>query len=321
MRSPVRRVGDYGIWGSVGHNSATVRRLIPWLLLSLILVGTAAAAALGIAQKSASVAPAQWVTDVLAATEKAGGAHFSYTHVTSSPNPELRGTLSGHGVVDFTNGDVRVTEVDRDITFSSTGNQPLHPVHSTTSEDAIVVGGTVYQANPIPGLAFTEKYRVLAFPALPRSQRGLSLALNAAIALDALNETYTVDSLTDLGAAEVDGVATTQYEVGYAPLHVCAPHQTPQTLTQRPSRVWIDSAGRLVQVRSTLYFSDRFPHGSKPPTARAGFPHGSQTTIATLTFSDLGKPVQVAAPPTSAIVPEEGTSSGFAITRSDTCRS
>ena len=298
-----------------------MRRLIPWLLLSLVLVGAAAAAALGVAQKSASATPSQWVTDVLAATARAGSAHFSYTHVTSSPNPDLRGALSGHGVVDFTTGDVRVTEVDRDITFSSTGNQPLHPIHSTTTEDAIVVGGTVYQANPIPGLAFTEKYRVLAFPALPRSQRGLSLALNAAIALDALRETYTVDSVTDLGAAEVGGVVTTQYAVGYAPLHVCAPHQAPQTLTQHPSRVWIDSAGRLVQVRSTLSFNDRFAPGGKLPAAMAGFPRGPVTTVATLTFSEFGRPVQVAAPRTSAIVPEEGTSSGFAVTRTDTCRS
>jgi len=298
-----------------------VRRLVPWLLLSLALVGAAAAAALGIAQKSTSASPSQWVADVLAATEQAGSAHFSYAHVTSSPNPELRSTLSGHGVVDFTTGDARVTEVDRDITFSSTGNQPLLPVQSTSTEDAIVVGGTVYQANPIPGLAFTERYRVLAFPALPRSQRGFSLALNASVALDTLREPYAVDSVTDLGPAEVDGIATSQYEVEYAPLHVCAPHQAPQVLTQRPSRVWLDDTGRLVQVRSTLYFSDLLPHGVKLPAAFDGFPRGPVTTVATLTFSEFGVPVHVAPPPTSAILPEGGTSSGFAIARTDTCRS
>lgn len=291
-------------------------RLIPWLLISLVLLGAATGTALGVVQKSTSASPSQWVTDVLAATEKAGSAHFSYSHVTSSPNPDLRGTLSGHGVVNFATGDVRVTEIDHDITFTSMGNQPLHPAHSMTTEDAIVMGGTVYQANPISGLAFPEKYSVLAFPALPRSQRGLSLALNAAVALDALHETYAVASLTDLGPAEVDGVATTKYEVGYAPLHVCAPHQAPQTLTQHPSIVWIDSAGRLVQVRSTLYFSGRLPHGGL-----ASFPQGPVTTVATLTFSEFGKPVHVAAPPPSAILPEDGTSTGFAVARSDTCRS
>ncbi len=297
-----------------------MRRVIPWLLLSLVLLGAAAGTVLGIAQKSTSASPSQWVSDVLAATEKAGSAHLSYSHVTSSPNPDLRGTSSGHGVVDFTTGNVRVSEIDRDVTFTSTGSQPLHPVHSTTTEDAIVVGGTIYQANPIPGLGFTDKYSVLAFPGLPRSQRGLSLALNAAVALDALDETYAVASLTDLGPADIEGVATTRYEVAYAPLHVCAPHQAPQTLTQRPSSVWIDSTGRLVQVRSTLYFNDRLPHGGKLPAALAGLPRGPVTTVATLTFSEFGEPVHVAAPPAGALLPGERSSTGFAVARSDTCR-
>ncbi len=74
----------------------------------------------------------------------------------------------------------------------------------------------------------------------PRSQRGLSLALNASVALDILRGPYAVAPPTDLGPAEVDGVATSQYEVEYAPLYACTPHQAPQVLTQRPSRVWLD---------------------------------------------------------------------------------
>jgi hypothetical protein len=298
-----------------------VRRPIPWLLLSLVLVGTAAGAAFGIAQKSTSAAPSQWVVGVLATTQKAGSAHFSYIQVTSSPNPELRGTLSGHGVVDFITGDVRVTEVDHDISFSATGSQPLHPVHSTSTEDAIVVGRTVYQANPIPGLAFGGKYHMLAFPALSRSQRGLALALNASVALDSLRGPNAVASVTDLGPAEIENVATSQYEVEYAPLHVCAPHQAPQVLTQRPSRVWLDGTGRVVRVRSTIYFSNRLPHGVKLPAAFGSFPRGPVTTVATLTFSEFGEPVHVAAPPTSAIFPEGGSSTGIAFARTDTCGS
>lgn len=66
-----------------------MRRLVPWVLLGLVGLATAAAAALGAAAA------------VLAATAQAGTAHFSYSHVTASPNPVLRGTLSGSGVVDF----------------------------------------------------------------------------------------------------------------------------------------------------------------------------------------------------------------------------
>ena len=298
-----------------------MRYLAPWLLLSIVLVGAAAGAVLGIAQKSSTATPSQWVADVLAATERAGSAHFSYTHVTSSPDAELRDSLSGHGAVDFTTGDVRVSEVDHDISFTSTDNQPLHPVPSTSTEKAIVVSGTTYQANPIPGFAFSDKYHVLAFPALPRAQRGLALALNASIALSTLRGPYAVASVTDLGPAQIGGVATSQYEIEYAPLHVCTPHQAPQVLAQRPSRVWLDAAGRLVRVRSTLYFNDRVPHNVKPPAAVDGLPQGPVTTVATLTFSQFGVPVHVAAPPASAVLPKGAASGGIVIARSDGCRS
>jgi hypothetical protein len=298
-----------------------VRRLAPWFLLSFLLAGAAAGGALGIAHGSSTPSPSQWVAEALAATERAGSAHFSYAHVTSSPNPELRGTLRGHGEVDFRTDDVRVSEVDRDISFTATGNQPLHPVSSTSTTDAIVIGGTVYQAIQIPGPAFTEKYQVLPFPTPPRSQRGLSLALNASVALDTLRGPNAVASVTNLGPAEVDGVAATQYEIEYAPLHVCVPHHAPQVLSQRPSRVWLNGAGRLVRVRSTLYFNDRLPHGVKLPVAFDGLPHGPTTTVATLTFSEYGVPVRVVAPPKSAILPEAGTSTGFATIGSDTCHS
>ncbi len=251
----------------------------------------------------------------------AGSAHFSYTHLTSSPNPDLRGSLSGHGEVDFSTDDVRVTEVDRDISFSSTGNQPLHPVASTSTMVAIVIGGTVYQAFSIPGLTLTPKYRKLPFPALPRSQRGLSLALNASVALDTLRGPNPVASVTDLGPDEVEGVPTTQYEVDYAPLHVCAPRQVPQVLTQRPSRVWLDSAGRIIRVRSTLYFSDNSSGGQKLPAALDDVPRGPVTTVATLTFNEYGVPVRVSAPPNSALLSKGETSFGVAVEGARTCRS
>lgn len=298
-----------------------MRRLVPWLLLSLVVVGAAVGATLGTAYESSSTAPSQWVGAVLATTEKAGTARFSYTQVTWSPNAELRSSLSGHGVVNFTTGDMRVIEVDHGISFSATGNQPLRPVLSTSTLDAVVVGGTVYQANPIPGMAFTREYHVLPFPKLPRSQRGLSLALDASIALDALHGTFAVASVIDLGPADVDGVATTQYEVEYAPLHICTPHQAPQDLTQRPSRVWLDSVGRLVRVRSTSYSNDRLPRGVKLPAAFEGLPRGPETTVSTLTFSEFGAPVHVTAPPASAVLPGRATADGGAVIRSDVCRS
>jgi hypothetical protein len=304
-----------------GAQFTPVRRVAPWFLLSLLLVGVAVGAVFGAAQGSSTLPPSQWVADALTATQKAGSAQFSYTHVSLSPNPDLRGTLSGRGEVDFTTDHVRVSEVDRDISFTSTGNQPLHPVSSTTTTDAIVINGTVYEANPIPGLAFTGKYIKLPFPALPRPQRGLSLALNASVALSTLRGPNAVESVTALGPAEVAGVATTQYEVSYAPLRVCAPHQAPQVLHQRPSRVWLDDGGRLVRVRSTLYYSGRLPRGAKVPAPLEDFPRGPVTTVATLTFTAFGVPVHVAPPPKSAVLQKIATSKGISTFESDSCHS
>jgi hypothetical protein len=298
-----------------------MRRLVPWVLVSLIAVGAAAGAALGIAHGASSETPSQWVAALLATTEKAGTARFSYTQITSSPNVNLRGSLSGNGTANLVTGDARVTEVDHEVSFSSTNGQPMHPVHSTNTLNAIVIGGTVYQADPIPGIGFTNEYHVLAFPKLPRSQRGLSLALNASVALDALRGPSAVASVRKLGPNTVDGAAATQYEVTYAPLHICSPNRPPEVVNQRPSDVWVDNAGRLVQVRSTSYFSDRLPRGVKLPAVFAGFPRGPMTTVSTLTFSEFGNPVHLVAPPASAIAPHGESSGGSTFSIADSCGS
>jgi hypothetical protein len=298
-----------------------MRRLMPWVLVFLIAVGAAVGAAVGIAHGPSSETPSQWVATLLATTEKAGTARFSYTQITSSPNAELRGSLSGNGAADFATGDAQVTEVDHDISFSSTNNQPLHPVHSNDTLKTIVIGGTVYQANPIPGIGFTNEYHVLAFPKLPRSQRGISLALNASVALDTLRGPSAVASVHELDTETVDGAAATQYEVLYAPLHICSPHGAPEVVNQRPSDVWVDNAGRLVQVRSTSYLSDRLPQGVKLPAAFASLPRGPTTTVSTLTFSEFGDPVRLVAPPASAIAPHGESSGGSTFSIADSCRS
>ena len=294
---------------------------MPWVLLSLLALGTAAGAALGIAaHRTSPESPAQWVAGVLATTEHEGTARFTYTQITSSPNPELRGTLSGSGVVNFAKGEARATEVDHDITFSSTNNQPARPVHSTNIEKATLIGRTMYEANLIPGLGFTTRYSVLPFPKLPRSQQGLSLALNAPVALDGLQGPNALAAVRALGPAEVDGVATTQYEVTYAPFHACVPHQAPVVVRHLPTRLWVDGAGRLVQVRGMSYFSGQLPKDAKIPAVFKDIPRGPTTSVATLTFSAFGQPVHVVAPPASAIATGgHATATLFAV--GNTCRS
>jgi hypothetical protein len=298
-----------------------MRRLVPWILVALIAVGAGAGAALGIARGASSETPSQWVAALLATTERAGTATFSYTQITSSPNADLRGSLSGHGTANLVTGDARVTEVDHEVSFSSTNGQPMHPVHSTNTLKAIVIGGTVYQANPIPGIALTNDYHVLAFPKLPRPLRGLSLALNASVALATLRGPSAVAAVRELGPGTVDGAAVTQYEVTYAPLHICSPHGPPEVVDQHASDVWVDNAGRLVQVRSTSSFSGRLPRGVKLPAVFAGLPRGPTTTVSTLTFSEFGNPVRLVAPPASAIFPHGESTGGSAFSVADRCRS
>lgn len=302
------------------QESTAVRRPVPWLLLSLVVMGSVAGAALGISQKS-STTPSQWVAGAIAATKQAGSAHFSYTQVTSSPNAELRGSIQGHGAADFATGAVSVTEIDNDIGFTSSNNQPLHPVPSSTTVHGIEVGGTLYEANPIPGIPFTHKYHQLSFRTLPRARQGLALALNAEVALDSLRGQFAVASITDVGSVDVDGLATTKYEVQYEPLHVCLAHKAPLVLTQRPSQVWLDGDGRLVRVRSTLSFNTQPSQGVKVPPSMYGFPTGPVTTVATLTFADFGTPVHVSAPPASELFPQRHASSAKLIIHSHACRS
>jgi hypothetical protein len=298
-----------------------VRRFVPWLLIALVALGGAAGAALGIAaHRTPSESPSQWVAAVLATTEAAGSARFSFTQITSSPNPDLRGSVAGGGAVNFARGEAHVAEVGHQISFTSTNNQPLHPVHQTNTQRAIVIGSTVYQANPIPGFAFTDKYHRLPFPKLPRAQQGLSLALNAAVALDGLHGPNPVASVRALGPAAVGGTVTTQYEVSYAPLRVCPPHQAPVVVRQLPTDVWVDDAGRLVQARSTSFFSGQLPKNATLPSALQDVPRGPTTTVATLRFSAFGSPVHVVAPPASAIA-GSGSSFSVMLEQGKSCRS
>lgn len=297
-----------------------MRRLVPWALLSLVAVGAAAGAALGIMRGTPPETASQWVAAVLAATQRAGTARFTYTHVTSSPHVDLRDSLSGSGAVNFTAGDAQVSEVDHDISFDSTDNQPAHPVPTTSRTKTIVIGQTVYQANPIPGFRFTAQYHALPFHNLPKAQRGLSLALNAGVALDSLRGSNAVASVRAVGRATIDGTPVTQYRVSFAPVRVCDPHQPPMVLTERPSALWVDDAGRLLQVRSTSYLSGRLPGGERLPSGSGAFPLGPATSVDTLTFSAFGVPVHVVAPAGSALAPSGGSSVAMLVARTPSCR-
>ncbi len=306
----------------MGHNSP-MRRLLPWCLLGLLGVVTAATAALG-ASGAPGAPPGQWVAGVLSRTAQAGSAHFSYAHVTTSPNPDLRATLTGAGVVDFSSGDFRVSEVDHDIEFEGGSSGPMHPRPSASSLQEIGIGNVLYsQLTPLrteedlAGAHFP--FTRLTAPRQPRSQLGLSYA-SAATALGGLDGSERVVSVRDLGPAAVNRVATTEYLVETAPFPACpsAPKDAP-VFSPGPTRLWLDAEGRLVQVRSTSHFSGVLPSGARALPAFAGYPVGPTTATDTLTFGAFGAPVHIAAPPPSALPLDEGSSTGGAFAVSNTC--
>jgi hypothetical protein len=288
-----------------------VRRAAPWALLFLVLLGAAAAAALGIAEKASptatsaptSTAGARFVAGVLVATERAGSAHFSYSHVTESPNPDLVSSLSGHGVVDFARDDVVTTEVGHDVTATSANGGPVRPVAETQTVQGIVIGGVQYMSISGFGAVPTRWTKVsLPFPG-EKADRSLQLALNASTALAALRGQFPVSSVSDLGPSRIGGVATTEYQVRYAPVRFCLPHRNPVTVTQRPSLLWVDAQGRMVRVRSSFSFSGHVAPGTKIPHAADGFSLAPTTMVATVTFWRFGAPVRITPPPVNAVLP------------------
>ena len=307
---------------------------MPLVLVGLLGLGVAAGAAIGAADspppgppaQSSGPTPAEWVAHLLAATAGAGTAHFAYTHVTASPVPDLRSTFRGSGMVVFGRGDVEVTEVDHQTEFEGNGpGAATRGVPESNTTEEIGIGSTVYRRLSVPLAPAVPSWLKLSLPWNVHGQLGLTNALNAAVALDALVGTDPVVGVRDEGPSTVDGAAVTMYVVTTAPPPACssstrATAPAPE-VDRRPSTVWVDSQGRLVQVRSSEY-DGGIPAAvlRKVPTF-AAFPTGPSVTTATLTFSDFGAPVHIAAPPPSALVPNASSSgSAFAVASCGTSR-
>ncbi|HEY6426110.1 MAG TPA: hypothetical protein VIX84_02665, partial [Acidimicrobiales bacterium] len=169
-----------------------MRRFLPWVLLGLLGVGVVVGAAVaafnspsGSSSASTRAGAQAWVTGVIATTAASGTAHFDYSHVTTSANPLLHDTLTGRGLVDFTSGDVEVTEVDRQPSITSNTSGNLQPVVERSTGEVVGIGRTTYQAIAQQGTP-TPVWIQRAAPRDPVAELGLQAALNASVALDAL---------------------------------------------------------------------------------------------------------------------------------------
>jgi hypothetical protein len=81
--------------------------------------------------------------------------------------------------------------------------------------------------------------------------------------------------------------------------------------------MWVNGAGRLVQVRES-FFSDLHPPAAffrgQPGLAR--LMNGPTSTTATLHFSDFGAPLHISAPPVGSVLSPSSSSSSIGIARS-----
>ncbi len=274
-----------------------MRRLVPWALLGLVVLGAGLAAALGAlspgAPRPPGATPSQWVADLLARTAASGSARFSYTHVSTSTSVAYSGRIAGNGEIDFRSGSVEATELDHQTEFTSSAGGPTHPERTATRAEFIGIGTTLYQSFAPAGLDVFP-WTKMSWHRDPRQQLGLTFVGDAAVALGELAGSRHVVGVRALGAATVGGVATTRYELSTAP--VCKPvHPSPLVETEGPTFVWVDAQGRLVQITGSLRLSGHLPPAAQS-TFRALGPVAPVTTTDTLRLSAFGVPVHIEAP-------------------------
>jgi hypothetical protein len=250
--------------------------------------------------RAPQVTPAHWVASVLAATAEAGSAHFTYSSVTTSTNPALASRVVGRGVVDFTSGSVRVTEVDthRQFTMGLLGAR-IDATPTVNRSQDIDIGSNDYK--DLSGLNGRQAWIRLSLPRNPHADLGLSFADNAGGALDSISDGFEyAESVRNLGSASSSGIPTTRFLVTTAsacdpPRHVA---KQPVTEQQGPTTLWVDGQGRLVQVRYSLRIDEVRPpplFHEAPGVAR--LTEGRAAMTATLRFSDFGTPVHIKIPP------------------------
>jgi hypothetical protein len=284
-----------------------VRHVVPWGLLLLIGVGAGLGAALGAAGSPGTAGSSvlagpeaqQWLTGVLASTKAAGTAHLDSTSVATSPDPDLRQSGTGSGVVNFATRSFRVSETDHTLSWSSENGGPTHVQRETTTDGEIVIGRSDYENFGLPGLrgSWTEQ------PVQrDEGELGFAFADGFGPVLSALTGPFTAVTVTRLGTATVIGTSTTRYlvqtQIGPS---TGAPCPTRKGTRQKPllgrTTVWVDDAGRLVQVRVHSYFSGKAPASfAKQNPSIADEPLGPITYTNTLRFSGFGAPVHIARP-------------------------
>ena len=229
-----------------------MRRIVPWALLIALLVGVGVGAVVGQAQTPGQT-PTQWVDGVLAATKAAGTARITYVSELTSATPAQQSSTTGSGVVDFRTGSVKVTEVSRSYQSSSTDGGPCEDlVGARRRRDDRYREVVVPEGPSGPGRRPRERPApAIRWGSTTRSARSRS-------ARSAVGSQWRASRTSE--PATVGGVATTRYLVTTR-LPSCTAVQAAFEAGNywRPTTLWVDSQGRLVQARSALHLDLKIP--------------------------------------------------------------
>jgi hypothetical protein len=277
-----------------------VRKLLPWALLGVLVVGVAVAAVVGQVQSPAA-SPTNSLANLLATTAAAGSAHLRISTVGLSADPAERSASVATGVIDFTTGSFRFIQVNHETTFTSTNGGAPRPVPYNWSETEIAIGQSLYEKDAVfvPGIRspVPSTWNKFINPRNVHQAFGLDAGTIAENAVSGLSGILPVTSMHSLGPATVNGVSTTRYVVTYGSPELCgsrSPRRAAGASVDepviRPTTVWVDAQGRLVQIRASTVSS------AQELKVLSGSFDASRTTVSTLTFSDFGAAVNIVAP-------------------------
>lgn len=268
IEAPTRVVALWLRHEEVSATMVGIRRLLPWLATGLLTVGTTVGGivgALGLPGQS----PSAWANQLLATTRSAGTAQFEVTSVTTSPSPLFVHSQTQSGLVDFRSGSYAL-QINAGPGVSGSGFEELG------------VGRHQYVLTTLPGV----------IPPRTQPRSGLDpLGVSTAIgSLGALGSPGGVWEVRRLGTTRVAGVATTTYQVDGG---ACGSGTSAATSV----KVWVDSRGRLVQLRvrtrAPVNLRGSISLARSLPTS---WRSTSVTTTEELRFSHFGRPVQIPAP-------------------------
>ena len=260
-----------------------MRRVLPWALVGLVAVAGLGGALVGVANHSSPPATQLRVSEVIAATRAAGTARFTYLSVATSSNPLLRSASFGEGSVDFTDGSVTTIERSTSKSISQNGNAPSRQVTQTMFNNQIWVAHTFYAQLGVVGQQVPTSWIQAKAPTGSSGPLGELDEVDPVGFLDGeLGIRGTKIELLRSGSQ--DGMAVTKYRVAVptcgGTLTASSPQEELGTID-----IWLDSEGRLVQVRDVL-------HSTNPIKAFSG----GSTTISSARLFDFGAPVTISAP-------------------------